>query len=108
MKLDLKKIAEKINRDRVLGVISTRDVDTAALLDALVEERAKTMTLQFYADHPVRIDESNRDPLLHLYCGPCSAGNKPDPRHKWTDRQWRTHAITELGLEGVWPVKEGE
>jgi len=75
-----------------------------ALLDALVKPRVQVLKLRFYADHPVRIDDSTRDPLLHLYCGPCSAANKPDARHKWTDRQWRIEALRELGLEGVWPI----
>ncbi len=75
--LDVRKIAEKINRDRVCGVVSTRDIDTAALLSALVEERAKAI-----------------------------CGNWNLCRHQGGQRLHRTQALDELNLKDVWPVKE--
>jgi len=104
---DLKEIVKWINIDMGINTEhDTGDKHITTLINALVEERTKVMELRFFADHPVKIEESNRTPLLHLHCGPCSAANKPDPRHKWTDNQWRTQALRELGLEGVWSMKE--
>jgi len=66
----------------------------AVMLTIILKLQARVMRLGFYADHPQRLDEHNR-----LYCGPCAAANKPDPRHTWTDEQWMDAAQAELSRE---------
>jgi len=88
--LDLRKIAELL-AVKVVRLPADRhtinDADVIALLDALVEERAKFINL--VADYGLRIPQDIPD-------------WKDDLTE--TDRSQRcAQAIRELGLEGVWP-----
>jgi len=87
--LNLRKIVDRYKAycdgDGNYGTIAGDDI--AALIDAVVEERANRMRSEFYR--------------LHDRIRPCCI----DKKHDWTDKDWRTQAKTELGIEGVWLIK---
>ena len=89
---DLRKIAERFNRDRTTMDFSEKqaDIDIATLLDVLVEERA--------------IHLATQHSLEHIW----SESEKCCIKYNWAKQDWHTRALRELDLDGVWPMKEGE
>jgi len=84
--LDVRKIAEKLVDNRVISRF-----ESAALLDALVEERARTI----HDDDPINTNRLWEDT-------PDKTGDVIGPAKE----KYRVMALHELGLEGVWPVKD--
>jgi len=89
---DLRNIAKKTASNLSFSAVHNvtvfqADKDIAFLLNAVVEERAKRLEVEFY-----QFDYRDSD--------------KSDERYKWTDNDWHTQALRELDLEGVWPGKE--
>jgi len=79
--INLREIAESLNAGKDSHVVSHRNTELAALLNAVVEERAKV----------IRVTQRQ--------------GGIPEPK-VLTVAESKEVALHELNLEGVWPVKK--
>lgn len=84
--MTLREIAEKMNWRKENSFINERDADIAFLLKAVVEERQKFIKVESFLDWI------------------CVGKIGPSPSMFMED--YIEKALDELGLKGVWPVKE--
>ena len=98
---DLRKIAERLityntNPDHFALVEMVSAADIAALLNALVEEKARYLFTYNFSSVTMKWEELG-DEVDRL---------SAEKGTKMTKLYWRTQALRQLNLEGAWPRKE--
>ena len=90
--MTLRKIAEKHKRYPPQALVVWANKDIAFLINGWVEERAKRREAEWLRFHSVtQRSVYERGKLI------------ANPHYNWTDENWHTQALRELGLDKVWP-----
>lgn len=93
--IEIPDIYRKAWQEEIILVSAQYAVPRTTLCDALVWALAQLRKSEFKREHHLFTDGH------HVVCDSCSYGDvhkpaPPDPRHDWTDAQWREVAIKKM------------